>query len=513
MFNWKNITLMVLMLSSNCFALSTTDLSQGVTPTALIAELVDTANSSVTFSNIQHKGANSAFGIFSDGLTDGLGIDRGIILSSGRVFDAIGPNKCYKTTTVHEQPGDESLNALGADTFDAAVLEFDFTPKGDSLEFNYVFASEEYIEWTGSKFNDVFGFFLNGQNIALIPDTTTPVAINSIHKTPWSEANPDFYQDNNYPFPWTIKEYNETACIAGTKTPFKTEFDGFTTVLTASATVVPGQVYHLKLVVADRGDYSLDSAVFIQGKSFTTVKKTPVKNCKMYGMHDELLNDSQLFIVDDTTQAVTVGPQHLGYDLEGLDAKPIVNLVYAGTGKDSMFGPGVLYKVDLSTGLLTSLGNVQLEDNSQIKDISGLSFNPNTSMLWGWAQGQGLFRLDVDNQSKAQLQWRSKINVEDLSWNLAGTALYLAQQHKILRYDGTDVKQFCALSNRNAKIEALETTDDGSLLLAMDGDDVVYTLDLAQSNENSKCIIAPATNIPATSYKDIEGMAWVCTIE
>jgi len=513
MFHWKSITLIALVLSSNSFALSTTDLTQGVTPAKLIAEFIDTSKSGVTFSNIQYQGANSAIGLFEGGIDDGLGIEEGIMLSSGRISNAIGPNKCYKTTTVYKQPGDESLDALGGSTYDAAVLEFDFIPKGDSLEFNYVFASEEYIEWTGSKFNDVFGFFLDGQNIALIPNTTTPVAINSVHSVPWSKANPNLYHDNNYPFPWTIKEYNEEACQPGTETPFKTEFDGFTTVLTASASVIPDKTHHLKLVVADRGDYSLDSAVFIQGKSFTTLKNTLTKRCKLYAVHDEQLNDSQLFVVDIETQTVTAGPQYLGYDLEAFDAKPVHNELYAASGKDSESGTGMLYKVDLQ-GQLVSLGHIYFENNSQIEDISGLSFNPDTSILWGWAPRQGLFRLDVDNlpNAKAQLKWPSTDNVEDLSWNLDSTALYLAQQHNILRYDGTDVEQFCALSNA-AKIEALETIDDGSLLLAIDGDDVVYELDLAQSSQGGDCVIEPAANMPATSYEDIEGMAWVCITE
>jgi hypothetical protein len=509
----KSITLIALVSCSNSFALSTTDLTQGVTPENLIAEFIDTSNSGVTFTNLQYHGANSAIGLFKDGINDGLGIEQGIMLSSGRISNAIGPNKCYKTTTVYKLPGDKSLDALGGSTYDAAVLEFDFVPDGDSLEFNYVFASEEYIEWTGSKFNDVFGFFLDGQNIALIPNTTTPVAINSVHSTPWSEANPSLYRDNNYPFPWTIKEYNKAACQAGTETPFKTEFDGFTTVLTASATVIPDQTYHLKLVVADRGDYSLDSAVFIQGKSFTTVKNTKKKRCKLHAVHDEGLNDSQLFVVDIETQTVTTGPQYLEYDLEAFDAAPVENSLYAASGKDSEFGPGIIFQIDLQ-GQLTSLGHIDFENNSQITDISGLSFNPDTGILWGWAQKQGLFRLDVDNlpNAKAQLKWPSTITVEDLSWNLNSTALYLAQQHNILRYDGINVEQFCALPN-GAKIEALETTDEDALLLAIDGDDVVYELDLAQTTQGGDCVIEPAPNIPATSYEDMEGMAWVCIYE
>jgi hypothetical protein len=508
MFDWKKITLIILLYSSNSFALSTQDLTQGVTPETLIAEFIDTTKSGVTFSNIQYQGANSAIGLFDGGENDGFGINQGIMLSSGRISNAIGPNKCYKTTTLYKQPGDESLNALGGSTFDAAVLEFDFVPKGDSLEFNYVFASEEYIEWTGSKFNDVFGFFLDGKNIALIPNTTTPVAINSVN--PWK--NPELFHNNNYPFPNTIKDYNSIICDGSKKTAFNTEFDGFTSVLTASATVIPGKTHHLKLVVADRGDYSLDSAVFIQGKSFTTLKKTQNKSCHLFAVHDEALNDSQLFSVDMAAQTVNGGPQYMGYDLEALDA-PVAfeGFLYAASGKDSESGQGILYKVDLQ-GQLTSLESLFLDNNTPIKDISGLSFNPDTNILWGWAAKHGLFRVDLANLPHAELKWPSTLKVEDLSWNFDSSALYLGERHKILRYDGNNLESFCRLSN-GGKIEALETKDEGALLLAIDGDDVVYTLDLDQTVEGGECVIEAAADIPPTSYEDIEGMAWVCTTE
>ena len=42
---------------------------------------------------------------------------------------------------------------------DVAVLEFDFVPTSDSLEFRYAFGSSEYFGWENSTYNDVFGFF------------------------------------------------------------------------------------------------------------------------------------------------------------------------------------------------------------------------------------------------------------------------------------------------------------------------------------------------------------------
>lgn len=710
----KKILLLMIGLSLNSysynsFAISTTDLTQGMTPAGMVAELIDTSSSNILYNNIKYTGANHAAGIFRRGQDDKLGINQGIILSSGRISNAIGPNKCYKTTTVNRQAGDNHLNAIGGYTYDAAVLEFDFVPDGDFLEFHYIFASEEYNEWVGSKFNDVFGFFLNGKNIALIPNTSTPVAINSVN----TNSNQNYFRDNNYPHPWTFQEYNQEQCKPGSPTSFRTEFDGFTTVLTATATVIPNKTYHIKLAVADRGDYSLDSAVFIQGKSFMTIvppsavtlisptgtisDNTPtytwnavstathyqlvIKNalgnvlinqqytttntqctsgiglcsitpnveladgnyqwsiqtsnqsgngplsdtmtftvktlpdgttlispngtfsdnqltytwnsvptatqyllqvtdvtglvinqwysatqascangigtcsitpdieiaegnarwqiqtannsgngplsdpmfftielppppvvtrCQLYAVHDEKRNDSNFLLIEPENNTITkLGTQYMGYDIEALDTELRTQQLYAASGKDAQSHAGILYKVNSSNGLLTEVGHITLDNGHEIIDISGISFNPTTNNLWGWAQGHGLFKvLDIEAESKitAELKWTSKKKIEGLTWNNDGTALYLAQKNQILHYDGIEITPLCSLAE--GKIEALEMTLNNSLLLTKDGDNVIYTLDPNQNN-NNRCSIE-ATNFSTTSYKDIEGMAWVC---
>ena len=51
---------------------------------------------------------------------------------------------------------------------------------------------------------------------------------------------------------------------------FGTQFDGFTTVLTATVTLTPNVSHHIKLVIADTDDDILDSAVFLEVSSFTS---------------------------------------------------------------------------------------------------------------------------------------------------------------------------------------------------------------------------------------------------
>ena len=132
------------------------------------------------------------------------------------------------------------------------VLEFDFIPEQSELSFQYVFASEEYNEFVGS-FNDVFAFFLDGENIALVPGTTTPVSVDNVNNF----SNAEFYKDND-------------PSDLGTPTPFRVEYDGFTVVLTAQAVLEPGVPHHIKLALADAGDSALDSAVFLAASSFVS---------------------------------------------------------------------------------------------------------------------------------------------------------------------------------------------------------------------------------------------------
>jgi hypothetical protein len=117
-----------------------------------------------------------------------------------------------------------------------------------------VFASEEYNEFAGSAFNDIFAFFLNGENIALIPGTNIPVSINNIN----ANTNSAFFRNND---PSDLEE----------PLPFNTEFDGFTVVLAASAFVTPGETQRLKIAIADTSDSILDSAVFIKQGSLSTL--------------------------------------------------------------------------------------------------------------------------------------------------------------------------------------------------------------------------------------------------
>ncbi|HEY9872092.1 MAG TPA: choice-of-anchor L domain-containing protein [Candidatus Obscuribacterales bacterium] len=231
-----------------------------ITPTNdpnLLANTI--VGSGVTISNVTYNGAAIASGTFTNGLASGIGIDQGIILTSGRADLAVGPNNSDGATGTNNTPGDPDLSSLiqGTTTQDAAVLEFDFIATEDNPTFRYVFGSEEYNEYV-NQFNDVFAFFVDGQNIALVPGTNTPVSINNVNGGNPLGTNPvnSQYYVNNDP-------------SDGTPTN-DIQYDGFTRVLTATAPVTAGTQHRIKLAIADALDRSLDSVVFIQAGSFST---------------------------------------------------------------------------------------------------------------------------------------------------------------------------------------------------------------------------------------------------
>jgi len=225
------------------------------TPAEMVAAIL---GSGITANNITYTGAGIASGKFAGGASAGITLDKGILLTSGSRNNAPGPNNQDSATQANYLPGDANLNGLipGYQTYDATVLEFDFVSAGGDVYFNYAFASEEYNEYTHSSYNDVFGFFLDGENIALIPGTTTPVSINNVNggnPFGFNAQHPDLYNNN---------DLNDGGPF------FNIQYDGFTDAFTAKFLGLGAGTHHIKLAIADAGDYVLDSGVFIEAGSF-----------------------------------------------------------------------------------------------------------------------------------------------------------------------------------------------------------------------------------------------------
>lgn len=258
--------------------MTVTPMGGSLNANAMAAALLD-ASSGIVINSASYTGANGASGTFAVG-TDIIGIDRGILLTSGTVASAPGPNDLPGAGEDNSRPGDAQLDGLipGGATQDASVLTIHFTPTGNQVQFSYVFASEEYNEFVGSEFNDIFAFFVGGTNYAVLPGTTTPVAINNVNCG--SSIDP-FFPPTNCSF-----------FIDNTSGALNTQMDGMTTVLTFTAPVNPGVQNTMRLAIADVSDGILDSAVFLAGGSFTDGGCAPsaTKACLLGGRFEISVN-------------------------------------------------------------------------------------------------------------------------------------------------------------------------------------------------------------------------------
>jgi gliding motility-associated-like protein len=334
-------------------ALAQLTVSNALTPAQLVQNVL--LGGGVTASNITFNGAagnatNTQIGSF-DGSSSIIGLASGIIMASGDIQVALGPNDAGGATEgggnfdlFNSDPDLALLNGLT--NYDKAVLEFDFIPTGDSLKFRYVFSSEEYDEYVCGTVNDVFGFFLSGPglsgpfsnnavNIALIPGTNVPVSINTVNNGTvgfsGTEANCSDLDPN-----WQANSvYYQSNATGNT-----IQFDGTTVILTAFALVQCGQPYHIKMAIADGGDTAFDSGVFLEAGSFTSTGQVQPTLSNGYGVNGDILLEG-------------CGPYELVFTRLGdLSTSDTVTYLYGGTATSGVdflpalpnqmiFGPGV----------------------------------------------------------------------------------------------------------------------------------------------------------------------------
>jgi gliding motility-associated-like protein len=232
-----------------------------------IVNSIQSAATQVTVTNITC--AQDGIGTFTLPTADNdLQMEKGLVLSSGKVTDVPFQGTYFASTIqgVFGVPnGDPDLDYLssldnGEESYDACVIELDVFVATDELTFEYVFGSEEYPEFVNSPggFNDIFAFLVSGpgitgdpnlnnaKNIAVLPGSNTPVQINSVNNT----LNWEYFRNN---------QVGQQLSYDG----LTSDFLGVKKTLTARTDVIPCNTYHLKLAVADRGDASYDSGVFI----------------------------------------------------------------------------------------------------------------------------------------------------------------------------------------------------------------------------------------------------------
>ncbi len=237
--------------------------------------------------NITYNGSSQAVGIFDNGASV-IGIDEGLVLSTGRVDSIPLENVLNNPQGVTTNGLEEDIDLQNAANInqikDVASYEITFRPVSDSIQFKYVFASEEYPNFVCTSKNDVFGFFISGpnpnggmynaKNIALIPDPADPSGLTFLD------------------FPVSINFVNGGEVgVAGGSLDLCTEplgslnysnyynavpegaspvFNAYLDVFIAAAAVTACEEYTIKLAIGDAIIPDNDSAVFLEAKSFTS---------------------------------------------------------------------------------------------------------------------------------------------------------------------------------------------------------------------------------------------------
>ena len=277
----------------------------------------------IQIENIQPIGNIKSIGSFTNA-KDIIGIKEGIVFTTGDLGDIPGPNSSTGITGGHygmsEAPYLERV-VRGVPFFDVIGIEFDFTPTSDFVSFNYVFASEEYCEYVDSEFNDAFGFFVSGPgidgtgfngsvNVAKIEQKNDAVTINTVNHL----RNQSFFVNN-----LTRIDGNQCDIEYSPNNIEGIEFDGYTTKLQAFFSVIPCETYHIRLVVGDVSDDILDSAVFLEGKSFDTGGKANIR-ALVNGRPDSIVYENCLngeFIIDRSKLSDRNNPLELELTLLG----------------------------------------------------------------------------------------------------------------------------------------------------------------------------------------------------
>ena len=297
----------------------------------------------VAATNVTFSGNANQLGYFSNGLAGAinpLGLDSGIVFSSGNVNDIpLGGS----LSTSFSGAGDPDLLAIAqgvttgiTSTHDASILEFDFVPDGDTVEFRFVFASDEYLTYINTPYNDIFSFFISGpgfsgpyaspagfpngaQNLAVVPGSPapgTPITISTIHPG----LNAQYYIDN--PSENTFG------------------FNGYTTVISIKFHVTCSALFHFKFAIADCNDGTLDTGVFMEGSSFSSNTPTTIQfstattggdSTIIEGCEGAILNLTRSDTTGDATLLFTIG----GSAINGVDYALIADSVTYLAGIDT----------------------------------------------------------------------------------------------------------------------------------------------------------------------------------
>lgn len=370
------------------------------------------AGPGIFVTNLHRTCADEASGYFNSADAN-VGIDNGILLTSGSISVAEGPNNSASSGHSNSSPGDAGLELLaGMSTHDACILEYDLTVMADTVRINYVFGSEEYPEYVG-YINDIFAFWISGAgitdtvNIATIPGTDTAIAINNVN----AYTNSEYYFSNG---DGTLAPYNTD--------DYYIQYDGFTVPLEAKIATVPGETYHMKIALADAGDDVLDSGVFLKTGSLGSLRiaiNTEIEDGAAAAK--EGCSAGYVNIINETPGITDMALDYYieGNAMNGVDYTPLSGKLIIPAGEVSgsividpvadaetegvetvklvFYNPQSGYKYD-SIEIAIEDGDAHTTDFTYTKEYSTVTFHDASpsSMGWMWTFGDGILSEEKD---------------------------------------------------------------------------------------------------------------------
>ncbi|WP_264510691.1 T9SS type B sorting domain-containing protein [Flavobacterium sp. N1719] len=221
----------------------------------------------ITWRTGSNFGSTNGIAYFSNSNSN-FPMSSGVVLTTGSALEAAGPNTTLLEAGNSAWIGDADLEATLAasgitmSSTNATVLEFEFTPLSPYFNFDFLFASEEYGNFQ-CQFSDAFAFLLTDMttgvttNLAVVPNTNLPISVVTIRDYLYNSTCPSA----NAQYFGRYNGGNNAATAP-------VNFNGQTTLMTVSSSLNTTHSYKIKLVIADRGDYKSDSAIFIASESF-----------------------------------------------------------------------------------------------------------------------------------------------------------------------------------------------------------------------------------------------------
>lgn len=434
-------------------------------------------------------GKSSQAGTFSNGVAGaGLEVDQGIVLTTMDVATAFQSNISTRTSKSNSGSAtDSDLTKIDSRAiYDTVVFEFDVTLDSNTrlLMVDYQFASEEYNEWVGSRFNDAFGFFVSGgdltqtYNIARVVDDSTivttaniskydTVTVNNVNRgsvgtqsdgNPVILTNSKYFIDNCYlPSKYQDAYYD----CKQSKAKVTTEFDGLTHRLHATLdNLTPGKTYHFKMAIADTSDAQWDTGVFVN-------KITGIRAPQF--CYDYAYKQNNRYITDKSFLGQT--PQISSYVQTDSDLEMGIYLKNVETSE--LTAKGLKMSInDINTTQATySPGTVQLMTSDKIAP-SPIADNTN-----GMSNAPGYIHYvpvgDLGSEEYYYLYYNLKPKINDLNMSLdANVSFYLTVQGVNIPYDmelGSDKIPMCATTSTYAPQYGIYNVVESELYPFTDG--------------------------------------------